>query len=392
MGKREAEKVLAAFVAEVDQGTPSTKPGRSFGQLLERWYEACSSDWSPYTAYQTRWMIDHRLVGLRDRAVRDLSVQDLDTFYAALRARGGRDGQRLAASSVSRVHGVVRLALEQAVRWGWRRDNPAELANPGRQRKARIKPPAATDVVALLEAAGERDAEWLTYLFLDAETGARRSELAALRLDDFAGETVSISRALAVGLPTDQNVRAYRGHIWPTGTQQGRHPTALMEKDSPKNDNSERTLALSPMTLELVEQQRTSLRERAAVAGIGYPDSGFLFAATVDGGRPLRADTWSHRFTRFRDGLGLGSVRLHDLRHFVATTLLSSGVDVGTVAGRLGHGSGGKTTLAIYSHFLREPDQAASAVMAAVLGSKGPTGAPLADKVIPIRRAGQSRG
>ncbi len=60
-------------------------------------------------------------------------------------------------------------------------------------------------------------------------------------------------------------------------------------------------------------------------------------------------------------------MRLHDVRHFVATTLLTSGVDLATVAGRLGHGGGGKTTLAIYSHFLREPDRVASDVMASVL-------------------------
>jgi integrase len=324
--RREAEKQLAAFVAELGEHPPATKPGRTIGELLERWYEACSPDWSPTTAYQTRWMIDHRLIGLRERAVRDLTVQDLDTFYAALRARGGKGGRRLATSSVSRVHGIVRLALEQAVRWGWRKDNPAELANPGRHRAVRIKPPTPADVAALLEAAGERDPEWLTYLFLDAETGARRGELAALRLDDFALDTVSISRSLAVGLLTEDNLRTYRGHVWPSGKQRGRHPTALIEKDSPKNDSSERTLSLSTMTLDLVEQQRVRLCERAAAAGGSYPDNGFLFPGAVDGSRPLRADTWSHRFTRLRDGVGLEAVRLHDLRHFVATTLQMSSV------------------------------------------------------------------
>ncbi len=355
------------------------------GELLERWYEACSPDWSPNTAYQTRWMIDHRLLGLRDRAVRDLTVQDLDTFYGALRARGGKGGEALAASSIARVHGIVRLALDQAVRWGWRKDNPAELANSGKQRTVRIKPPSSMDVASLLEAAEEEDPEWLTFLFLDAETGARRGELAALRLDDFALDTVTIARSLAVGLLTDDNLRAFRGYIWPSGKQRGRHPTAVIEKGSPKNDSSERTLSLASMTLNLVAHQRARLTERAAAAGGSYPDDGFLFPGSVDGTRPLRADTWSHRFTRLRNGIGLEAIGLHDLRHCVATTLLSSGVDLTTVAGRLGHGSGGKTTLAIYSHFLPKPDQAASAVMAAVLNPGSPTIPPSIGKVVPIR-------
>ncbi len=63
------------------------------------------------------------------------------------------------------------------------------------------------------------------------------------------------------------------------------------------------------------------------------------------------------------------TVRLHDLRHFVATTLLASGTDLATVAGRLGHGSGGKTTLAIYGHFLRgaPPDRAAADLLAGLV-------------------------
>jgi len=48
-----------------------------------------------------------------------------------------------------------------------------------------------------------------------------------------------------------------------------------------------------------------------------------------------------------------------DLRHFVATRLLASGVDVRSVAGRLGHRNAA-TTLNDYSHFLTEPDREAA--------------------------------
>ncbi|MGA2472755.1 MAG: tyrosine-type recombinase/integrase [Acidimicrobiales bacterium] len=52
-------------------------------------------------------------------------------------------------------------------------------------------------------------------------------------------------------------------------------------------------------------------------------------------------------------------VRLHDLRHYVATRLLAAGVDVRTVAGRLGHRNP-STTLNVYSHFVPEADQEAA--------------------------------
>ena len=128
--KREAERALAAFVTE-QSSSRAAGPSRTFGELLDRWFEARSGDWSPSTAQQTRWIINSQLSGLSDRKVAALTVEDLDRFYAALRERGGRGGLPLAGSTVARIHTVVRSALKQAVVWGWRPDNPAERASPG---------------------------------------------------------------------------------------------------------------------------------------------------------------------------------------------------------------------------------------------------------------------
>ena len=63
--------------------------------------------------------------------------------------------------------------------------------------------------------------------------------------------------------------------------------------------------------------------------------------------------------------LGIDS-HLHALRHYSATELLSAGVDLRTVAGRLGHGGGGATTLRVYAAWVSESDQRA----AEILGSR----------------------
>jgi integrase len=370
VGKREADKALVAFLAELGNGkSPCAPAGRTFGELLERWFEARVGDWSPGTAYQTRWMIDHRLSGLRHQAVRTLDAATLDDFYAAMRKRGGQNGAALSGASVQRAHGVVRLALDQAVRWGWRPDNPALQANPGKVRKAKISPPTGAEVVQLLEAAKLRDPDLLVFLFLDAETGARRGELSALRFSDFGDRNLRIARTLVVGLLTEDAKRAYDGHIWPSAWRRGDRRTALIEKDNPKNENSIRTIALTPATVDLIRQQRSRLVERAVAAGTTFVTDAFVFPTSIDGTKPLRPELWTRRFAQLRDDASL-EVRLHDVRHFVATTLLTSGVDLATVAGRLGHGSGGKTTLAIYSHFLTEPDRLAADVMAEVLAPR----------------------
>jgi hypothetical protein len=68
--------------------------------------------------------------------------------------------------------------------------------------------------------------------------------------------------------------------------------------------------------------------------------------SAASGGRPLAPGTVKRIHGILRRALnqgvekeGVPDVRLHDLRHFVATQLLSAGVDVRTVAGRLGHRS-----------------------------------------------------
>jgi Phage integrase family len=58
--------------------------------------------------------------------------------------------------------------------------------------------------------------------------------------------------------------------------------------------------------------------------------------------------------------LGLRSTRLHALRHYSATELIAAGADIRTVAGRLGHGSGGATTLKIYAAWVDEAGQRAA--------------------------------
>ncbi len=69
---------------------------------------------------------------------------------------------------------------------------------------------------------------------------------------------------------------------------------------------------------------------------------------------------------KLRNRAGLPGVRLHDLRHFVATRMLAAGVPVPTVSGRLGHANSA-TTLNVYSHFLEASDREAAEALGQLL-------------------------
>ena len=59
-------------------------------------------------------------------------------------------------------------------------------------------------------------------------------------------------------------------------------------------------------------------------------------------------------------------MKLHHLRHFSATQLLSLGIDVRTVSGRLGHANA-STTLDIYAQFVEQSDEKAADALGALL-------------------------
>ena len=142
-------------------------------------------------------------------------------------------------------------------------------------------------------------------------------------------------------------------------------PGGLAEK-STKTDRS-RPVALDEVGVALLVAYRARVEEWAAEAGAVVADDTFVFSPHVDCATPFRPDNVTGFFIRVRDSLGFDNVRLHDLRHFTATQLIGAGVDVRTVAGRLGH-SDPSLTLRVYSQVIEERDRAAAAVIGRVLG------------------------
>ena len=143
-------------------------------------------------------------------------------------------------------------------------------------------------------------------------------------------------------------------------------PEGLVEKDT--KTHQARRVALDGDTTGRLSEHRVSAIERAQACGTSLVDDALVFSADVEGRQPWYPDSVSRRFRTACRGVGLDGVRLHDLRHYVATRLLSAGVDVRTVAGRLGHRNA-STTLNVYSHFVPEADREA----AEILGTLGET-------------------
>jgi integrase len=258
-------------------------------------------------------------------------------------------GLPLSASKVHQIHAILSGSLQQAVRWGWLTHNPARLATPPsvkRGRSAKVVPPAVTDAIRLLTEAQGSDPELGLFLRLASVLGSRRGELCSLRwtdLDFEHGEALVDSGVIYVpGQP-------------------------LIDKDTKESDK--RRVAVDPATMQMAEDHRRRAERIAVEFGITLPVDAYVFSHEPDGSKPIRPDGVSHRFSKLRDRLGL-TCRLHDLRHFMVTQLLSAGVDLRTVAGRAGHADGGAMTLSVYGHFQRAKDREAAVLISGFLAGQ----------------------
>ena len=120
---------------------------------------------------------------------------------------------------------------------------------------------------------------------------------------------------------------------------------------------------MDPRTVDVLAGHLAGQDELAASVGTTFLPNGFVFTNSVDGSIPWRPESVSRSFRRLCARCEVVGVRLHDLRHYVATRLLSSGIDVRTVAGRLGHRNP-STTLNVYAPFVPGSDREASAALA----------------------------
>ncbi len=179
---------------------------------------------------------------------------------------------------------------------------------------------------------------------LAAATGARRSELVALRWRnvDVPEGVVRIERGVVMG------------------------PTGLVEKDT--KTHAARRVALDDGTVQLLAAHRARMAARAAMCRVELTEDAFVFSNSGDGSGSWFPDSVTRAFKRLCITEGLPDARLHDLRHF-ASQLLSAGVDVRTVAGRLGHRNAA-TTLNVYAHFLEQADRSAADVIGRVIAAE----------------------
>ena len=342
--RREAERVLRKLIEEVEAAAVPTSATAvpearvTFGELLQQWIDhKDNGERSPTTITRYRQCIDQHLVpALGHLPIGRLTPKAFDDLYRKLL-------RTLAPATVLKNHLVARSALDTAVRWGWLDRNPARFAEVPKARRATVQPPTTAELARLVTLAETTDPVFAVVLRVGAATGARRGELCGLRWSDvdFDVGTVVIERGVIV---VDGGVE-----VRPTKT------------------HNRRVVALDDGTLSVLRSHRRREAQTALAAGVTLAPDAYVFSRRPGGTHPLRPDNCTSVFVALRDAAGMSGFSMKDAtRHLAATRLIGAGIDVRTVAGRLGHARA-STTLDVYSHFLPERDRDAAKVLGALL-------------------------
>lgn len=292
--------------------TPDTVP---VGELIDGHLQRVA--WSPTTVYDAQLVAQALPEPFRTRPVADVDGAVIAALYRQLQTAGW------SAHRIRRAHMVLSTAWSEAITWGWATRNPCRDVKPPKTEPRDIHPPETDQVRRILDAC---DTRFHLFVRLAATTGARRGELVALQWQD---------------VDLDAGAIIVRRALVQTGG------TPIMERDTKTARKGHRVIALDPFTTAALRTHRSSQGELALAAGFTPT---WLFSHDA-GATPWRPDYPSRRFRQVRGACGVTGVRLHDLRHYVATTMLHDGEDLALVAQQLGHASQ-TTTSSVYAHWL----------------------------------------
>lgn len=318
--KRDAQAWLTEENSKLLTGT-WTEP-RMAKTTVDEWCDRWIAGYAgrPSTVSQARTQLKLIRAHFGPRPLGSVKPSDVKAWLKRLESEG------YAKNTISALHGRLGQVFADAVHDGLVPRSPVSRRTaPG---KGEQRPYLATtaQVWALYDALPEHARN---IVILGAFVGLRRNEIIALRVED---------------------VDFMRGVVTPA-VQYGGLPLKTSESKNPVPIPPEVALELGRMPARFAS----------------------TLIVTNEYGRqlnPTRANVLFSAACRTVEGLPVG-FRLHDLRHYYASLLIASGLDIKTVQARLRHASA-KTTLDTYGHLWPDRDESSrTAVAAAFEGRSG---------------------
>lgn len=324
--KTAAKKIASQLQEEYDKkSTPYTNI--TVAAYFTEWLKQAKMEVRPKTFHTYRGNMENHIIPYFEEKkilLQDLRPIDLEDYYRSkLQADSRLDSSgALSATTIKHHHQHISKALNDAVRRGLILANPATTAHTPKAPKYKaeyLNPAQVTEVLNLFIGNVAELPITLCALY-----GFRRSEAIGLQWKniDFQRRLITVAATM----------------------QQGSGGCYLAE---PKTESSYRTLPMMDSIYIILSEQKKRQERNRNILGKSYIESDFV--CTWDDGRLITPDYVTREFHKVISKSKLPTIRLHDLRHCVASNLLNNGYSPTDVAGWLGHSSP-VTTFGYYAH------------------------------------------
>lgn len=344
---REAEKMLAMFVSEVERGVVKATTNITFKELSNIFLkEYAEKNLSPKTYHSYKCELESKIIpAIGHIKVQDIKPLHLQKLYNSLRTDGARaDGRAggLSSKSINNYHKMISSIFNKGVKWKLTNSNPAEDVDAPRVIKKEAHCLNDEQVQQLLNALDKVPIKYKTAVILAVSTGLRRGEILGLEWDDINFDKCTV------------RVNKSNSYVPGKGTF----------TKQPKTASSNRDITIPKEVVGVLKEYKNWQNEEIAQAKDIWVNSGKLF--TQWNGAPMHADTLSAWFHKFLKENNLPALPFHGLRHTCASILGSHGLEIAAISKRLGH-SRTSTTLDIYTHVITNVDNRAADIMENVL-------------------------
>jgi integrase len=323
--------------ADHAQGLPVAAGRQTVAQFLQDWLDNTvkpSVRPATYVSYEHH-IRNHITPEIGKLPLHKLEPRHVQAMLNRKRAAG------CSARSVAYLRAILRAALNRARKWNLVARNAAELVEPPRVERFRIKPLSPEQARALLEAVKGHRLQALYAVAL--ASGLRVGEILGLRWQEVDLEHGQMAVAQALQ------------------RQKGRGLVLTQTK----TDRSRRTIALPAPLITALKAHRVRQLEERLATGPRWQDAGLVFTSNVGTGLEPRNLHRSFKIMLHKAGLP-DSIRFHDLRHSAASLMLAQGVPLRVVMEILGHSSI-SLTANTYAHVMPSLLQDAAEKMAGVL-------------------------
>lgn len=309
---READKLLALFVAEIENGNFEKKNTIRFTNFAQTWLdEYARPNLKQNTVDIYKLMLNSKILPeIGNYYISKINKQSLTSFYNTL-----KENYNLSTKTIKNYHGLISSILQLAVDWDYLKSNPcSHLKLPKNEKNIDVKKFLTQKELSIFlhYLDKETDYEFKTIIYLIVYTGLRKSE--------------------ALGL-TWKDVQFDEGYIY---IRQSKVTTSSGELVSiTKNTSSTRIVQVPQKIMDMLKKLERK--------------DEFVFN--------FKSRTLGKKFKKFINYYKcIPAITLHKLRHTHATLLISNNIDIKSISARLGH-SETSTTLNIYSHVLQENDK-----------------------------------